>query len=93
VLVPEGRMCIVVGYLYLSRRKHGRHRVLPLNSDIIVSCLNIGFDYLSPIIWHKVININTEAKRPSYYLGRPGGLNSALRTRWSHPALPQAWKV
>jgi DNA modification methylase len=72
-------MCIVVGDLCLSRRKHGRHRVLPLHSDIIVSCLNIGFDYLSPIIWHKVTNINTEAKRPSYCLGRPGGPNSAVK--------------
>jgi len=79
VLIPGGRLCIVVGDICLSRRKHGRHRVLPLHSDTIKSCLEIGFDYLSPIIWYKVTNVKTEAKRSTYCLGRPNGPNSIVK--------------
>jgi len=79
VLVPGGRLCIVVGDICLSRRRHGRHRVMPLHSDIIESCLEIGFDYLSPIIWYKIANVRTEARRQTYCLGRPNGPNSIVK--------------
>jgi len=79
VLVPGGRLCIVVGDICLSRRRYGRHRVLPLHADIIRSCLDAGFDYLSPIIWYKISNVSTEAKRPGYCLGRPNGPNSVVK--------------
>src|SRR5438874_1320671 len=35
VLVPGGRICCVVGDVTLSRRRAGRHQVLPLSSDIV----------------------------------------------------------
>ena len=50
VLVPGGRLVCVVGDVCLSRRKFGRHVVVPLHSDISVICRKIGFDNLNPII-------------------------------------------
>ena len=54
VLHPGGRMCVVVGDLCLSRRAAGRHKVVPLHSDIIAHASSAGFDYLSPIFWCKI---------------------------------------
>lgn len=34
VLVPGGRMCVVVGDVNLSRRRFGRHHVIPLHADL-----------------------------------------------------------
>lgn len=49
ILVPGGRIVCVVGDVCLSRRKYGRHVVLPLHSDIAVSCRKIGFDNLKEV--------------------------------------------
>ena len=56
VLVPGGRLVCVVGDVCLARRRFGRHLVMPLHADIVVSCRKIGFDNLNPIIWHKIAN-------------------------------------
>ena len=61
VLVPGGRIVCVVGDVCLSRKKYGRHVVMPLHSDIAVSCRKIGFDNLNPILWHKISNAKFEA--------------------------------
>jgi modification methylase len=71
VLVPGGRMCLVVGDVCLSRRKAGRHHVLPLAADVQVRCRELGFDVLTPIIWLKVANIKLEASRSKRFLGKP----------------------
>jgi len=71
ILVPGGRVCAVVGDVCLSRRKAGRHRILPLASDIQVRSRKLGFDVLTPIIWLKVANISLEASRSSRFLGKP----------------------
>jgi len=71
VLVPGGRACLVVGDVCLSRRKAGRHHVLPLAADIQVQSRCAGFDVLTPIIWLKVANIAMEASRSSRFLGKP----------------------
>lgn len=71
ILVPGGRVCAVVGDVCLSRRKAGRHYVLPLASDIQVRSREIGLDVLTPIIWLKVSNITLEASRSSRFLGKP----------------------
>ncbi|MGE5597091.1 MAG: DNA-methyltransferase [Hyphomicrobiales bacterium] len=71
VLVPGGRACVVVGDVCLSRRKAGRHRILPLPSDIQVRARQHGLDVLTPIIWFKVANIRLEASRSSRFLGKP----------------------
>lgn len=71
ILVPGGRACLVVGDVCLSRRKFGRHHVLPLAADIQVQSRVVGFDVLTPIIWLKVTNITMEASKSSRFLGKP----------------------
>lgn len=71
ILVPGGRVCIVVGDVCVSRRKGGRHHVLPLAADIQVRSRKLGLDVLTPIIWLKVANITMEASRSSRFLGKP----------------------
>ncbi len=79
VLVPGGRICCVVGDVCLSRRKAGRHHVLPLAADITVRARKIGFDVLTPIIWLKVANIRLEASRSSRFLGKPYLPNGVIK--------------
>lgn len=80
VLVPGGRMCVVVGDVNLSRRRFGRHQVIPLHADLVVRCRAMGFDYLAPIFWHKIANLRTEMKRPgSWFLGKPFEPNGIIK--------------
>lgn len=78
-LVPGGRLVCVVGDVCLSRRKHGRHLVAPLHSDISVICRKIGFDNLNPIIWHKISNATFEANNGTKFLGKPYEPNSIIK--------------
>lgn len=79
VLVPGGRLVCVVGDVCLSRRKYGRHVVLPLHSDIAVSCRKLGFDNLNPILWHKISNAAFEANTRSSILGKPYEPNAIIK--------------
>ncbi len=79
VLVPGGRMVCVVGDVCLSRRCYGRHVVMPLHSDIVVSCRKIGFDNLNPILWHKISNASFEANTNSTILGKPYEPNAIIK--------------
>jgi site-specific DNA-methyltransferase (adenine-specific) len=79
VLVPGGRMVCVVGDVCLSRKKHGRHMVVPLHADICVACRKIGFDNLNPIIWHKISNANYEVQNGSKFLGKPYEPNAIIK--------------
>lgn len=79
VLVPGGRIVCVVGDVCLSRRKYGRHVVMPLHSDIAVSCRKIGFDNLNPILWHKISNASYEANTNSSILGKPYEPNAIIK--------------
>jgi len=79
VLVPGGRVVCVVGDVCLSRRKYGRHAVMPLHSDIAVSCRKIGFDNLNPILWHKISNASFEANTYSSILGKPYEPNAIIK--------------
>ena len=79
VLVPGGRVVCVVGDVCLSRRKYGRHVVMPLHSDIVVSCRKIGFDNLNPILWHKISNAAFEANSGSSFLGKPYESNAIIK--------------
>lgn len=80
VLVPGGRVVCVVGDVLLSRRKHGRHMVFPLHSDIAVACRKIGFDNLNPIIWHKISNANYEVSNGTKFLGKPYEPNAIIKS-------------
>ena len=79
VLVPGGRIVCVVGDVCLSRRKHGRHVVMPLHADIIVRARRIGFDNLNPIIWYKIANANYEVENGSSFLGKPYEPNAIIK--------------
>jgi len=78
-LVPGGRLVCVVGDICLSRRKHGRHRIIPLHADITVMCRAIGFDNLNPIIWHKISNATFEVNNGSKFLGKPYEPNAIVK--------------
>jgi DNA modification methylase len=79
VLVPGGRMVCVVGDVCLSRKKHGRHRVMPLHADIVVRCRKIGFDNLTPIFWYKISNAAYEVENGSSFLGKPYEPNAIIK--------------
>ena len=80
LLTPGGRLCIVVGDVCLSRRKSGRHHVVPLHADISIRCRKIGFDYLSPIYWHKITNVATEVSgNGAAFLGKPYEPNAIIK--------------
>jgi site-specific DNA-methyltransferase (adenine-specific) len=72
VLVPGGRICCVVGDVCLSRKRAGRHYVMPLHADIQVRARGKGLDCLTPILWHKIANGATEAKgNGAGFYGKP----------------------
>jgi site-specific DNA-methyltransferase (adenine-specific) len=80
LLVPGGRLCIVVGDVCLPRRTNGRHLVMPLHVDIASRCQRIGFDYLTPILWHKIANAVTEVEgNGSVFLGKPYEPNAIVK--------------
>jgi DNA modification methylase len=81
VLVPGGRLVIVVGDVCLSRRKNGgRHTVVPLHASIQEHCRAIGFDNLAPIIWHKIANAAYEVEGGGGgFLGKPYEPNSVIK--------------
>lgn len=79
-LVPGGRLCIVVGDVCLPRRKAGRHHVVPLHADITIHCREIGFDYLTPILWYKIANAATEVEgNGAPFLGKPYEPNAIIK--------------
>lgn len=72
VLVPGGRICCVVGDICIPRKRDGRHRVVPLHSDIQSRAAGLGLDCLTPILWHKIANGVTEAQgNGAGFYGKP----------------------
>ena len=78
-LVPGGRLIIVVGDVCLSRRKIGRHVVFPLHASIQERCRTLGYDNLTPIIWHKITNATLEVANGSSFLGKPYEPNAVIK--------------
>ena len=79
LLVPGGRLVIVVGDVCLPRRRYGRHVVFPLHASIQEHCRGIGFDNLAPIIWHKIANAQFEVEGGSSFLGKPYEPNAVVK--------------
>ena len=81
VLVPGGRLIVVVGDVCLSRRKNGgRHTVVPLHASIQEHCRTLGFDNLAPIIWHKIANAVHEVENGAGgFLGKPYEPNAVIK--------------
>lgn len=84
ILVPGGRVACVVGDVCMSRKRSGRHHVLPLSADIQVRARRIGFDNLTPIRWMKVANIRLEASSSSRFLGKPNLPNGVVKNDLEH---------
>ena len=79
-LVLGGRLICVVGDVCLSRRKNGgRHMVMPLHASIQEHCRRVGYDNLSPIIWHKIANAAYEVENGSGFLGKPYEPNAVIK--------------
>lgn len=81
VLVPGGRLIVVVGDVCLSRRNNGgRHMVMPLHASIQEHCRAIGFDNLAPIFWYKIANAKHEVENGSSgFLGKPYEPNAVVK--------------
>lgn len=79
VLVPGGRLVCVVGDVCLSRRKHGRHSVMPMRADIFVRARKMGFDNLTPILWHKITNARHEVENGAGFVGEPCEPNAIIK--------------
>lgn len=80
VVAPGGRLVCVVGDVCLSRRENGRHVVMPLHADMVVRCRRLGFDNLTPIIWHKIANAAYEVERGGGgFLGKPYEPNAIIK--------------
>ena len=82
VLVSGGRICCVVGDVCIPRRRDGRHRIMPLHSDIQVRARRIGLDCLTPILWHKIANGVTEvAGNGAGFYGKPYQPGAIVKNR------------
>ena len=80
VLVPGGRLVCVVGDVCLSRKRNGRHMVMPLHADIVVRCRQMGFDNLTPILWYKISNAAYEVQNGAAgFLGKPYEPNAIIK--------------
>jgi DNA modification methylase len=85
VLVPGGRVCCVIGDILIPRRADGRHRVLPLPSDIQVRSREVGLDNLTPILWFKIGNRTNEAGGGSSgYYGKPYQPGAIIKNDHEH---------
>jgi DNA modification methylase len=85
VLVPGGRGCCVVGDVLVPRRKIGRHLILPLPADIMVTARSIGLDTLTPILWFKIGNRTNEARQGSSgYYGKPYQPGAVIKNDFEH---------
>jgi modification methylase len=72
ILAPGGRICCVVGDICVSRKKAGRHYIMPLHADIQVRMRRIGVDCLTPILWYKIANGATEVEgNGAGFYGKP----------------------
>ncbi len=79
-LTKGGRLVCIVGDVCIARRRNnGRHMVVPLHADISVRCRRIGFDYLTPILWHKIANASYEVENGSSFLGKPYEPNAIIK--------------
>lgn len=59
VLIPGRRLCINIGDQFARSIIYGRYKIIPIHSEIITQCENIGFDYMGSIIWQKKTTMNT----------------------------------
>lgn len=59
VLESGCRLCINIGDQFARSVYYGRYKVIPIHSEIIRFCEEIGFDYMGSIIWQKPTSMHT----------------------------------
>lgn len=59
VLHKGCRLCINIGDQFARSVYYGRYKVIPIRTEIIKFCENVGFDYMGAIIWQKVTTCHT----------------------------------
>lgn len=59
VLHDGCRMCINIGDQFARSVYYGRYKVIPIRTEIIKFCENLGMDYMGAIIWQKQTTMNT----------------------------------
>lgn len=59
VLKEGRRLCINIGDQFARSIVYGRYKIIPLHSEIIAQCEDIGFDYMGALIWQKKTTMNT----------------------------------
>ncbi len=59
VLRGGSRLCVNIGDQFARSVVYGRYKVIPLHSEVISMCEDIGFDYMGAIIWQKKTTMNT----------------------------------
>ncbi len=59
VLDDGCRLCVNIGDQFARAVYYGRYKVIPIRTEIIKFCENIGFDYMGAIIWQKQTTTNT----------------------------------
>jgi site-specific DNA-methyltransferase (adenine-specific) len=79
VLIPGGRLCCVIGDVCRSRKRHGRHEVIPLHADLLTRLRALGFEGLATIFWHKIANATTEIGGAGAALGKPYEPNGVVK--------------
>jgi DNA modification methylase len=79
MLVPGGRLVIIVGDVCRSRRAFGAHMVVPLHASIAEHCRHIGFHNLATMVWHKISNAAFEVENGTAFLGKPYEPNAVIK--------------
>lgn len=59
-VLEEGcRLCVNIGDQFARSVYYGRYKVIPIHSEIIRFCEEVGFDYMGSIVWQKPTNMHT----------------------------------
>jgi DNA modification methylase len=59
VLEPGCRLCVNIGDQFARSAYYGRYKVIPIHSEIIRFCEEVGFDYMGSIVWQKQTSMHT----------------------------------
>lgn len=59
VMKPGRRLCINIGDQFARAIIYGEYKIIPLHSECISQCENIGFNFMGSIIWQKKTTMNT----------------------------------
>jgi DNA modification methylase len=59
ILRAGRRLCINIGDQFARSIIYGRYKIIPLHSEVISQCEELGFDFMGSIIWQKKTTMNT----------------------------------